>query len=317
LSQEGFDDILMGYPISDPVQIEAIGQEIKAGKYLCLMIDSPQHLEIIEPIGKKLGIQFPICIDMDMSVDFGSLHFGVWRSPINDQTKLEKLLDSISTFEHIRLDGLMGYEAQIAGLGNKMKGKALMNPIISFLQKKSIPKVAERRAKALDLIKQKGFELRFVNGGGTGSIESTIAEEGVTEVTVGSGFYNSHLFDYYAHFQLEAAAAFAVPIARIPKEGTYTCHGGGYIASGGIEAVKAPLPYLPNGLKMDKNEGAGEVQTPLYYTGPEKLAIGDPIFFRHCKAGELCERFNELHFVRGGKITKSVPTYRGEGKCYL
>lgn len=317
LSKEGFDDILMGYPISDPVQIEAIAEEIKAGKYLCLMIDTPKHLEIIEPIGKKLGIRIPVCIDMDMSIDFGSLHFGVWRSPINDQAKLEVLLDAIASFKHIRLDGLMGYEAQIAGLGNQMKGKALMNRIISFLQKKSIPKVADRRAKALSLIKEKGFELKFVNGGGTGSIESTIKEEGVTEVTVGSGFFNSHLFDYYSHFQLAAAAAFAIPIARIPKEGMYTCHGGGYIASGGIEAVKAPLPYLPQGLKMDKNEGAGEVQTPLYYRGTEKLEIGDPVFFRHCKAGELCERFNELHFVREGKIIKSVPTYRGAGKCYL
>ncbi|MEL6256509.1 MAG: amino acid deaminase/aldolase [Bacteroidota bacterium] len=317
LSKDGFDDILMGYPISDSTQIEAMGQEIKAGKYLCLMIDSPQHLEIIEPIGKKLGIQFPICIDMDMSIDFGSLHFGVWRSPINDQTKLGELLDAIKAFKHVRLDGLMGYEAQIAGLGNQMKGKALMNRIISFLQKKSIPKVAERRAKALELIKEKGFELKFVNGGGTGSIESTIQEEGVTEVTVGSGFFNSHLFDYYSHFQLEPAAAFAIPIARIPKQDMYTAHGGGYIASGGIDPVKAPLPYLPAGLKMDKNEGAGEVQTPLYYKGPDKLEIGDPVFFRHCKAGELCERFNELHFVREGKIINSVPTYRGEGKCYL
>lgn len=316
LSQKGFDDILMGYPIIDEHQIEAIGKEIQAGKYLCLMVDHSQHLAIIEKVGKKLDLVFPICIDMDMSIDFGSIHFGVWRSPIKDQQSLGSLLSAIKSHKHLRLDGLMGYEAQIAGLGNAMKGKAIMNRIISFLQKKSIPKIASRRGKALELIKEMGFELKFVNGGGTGSIESTIAEAGVTEVTVGSGFYNSHLFDYYTHFQLKPAAGFALSISRIPKAGMLTCHSGGYIASGGIDPVKAPIPYLPKDMRMDKNEGAGEVQTPLYYTGNAQISIGDPVFFRHCKAGELCERFNNLYFVRKGEIVDTVSTYRGEGKCF-
>jgi len=316
LSQKGFDDILMGYPFVGEQQIEAIGKEIQAGKYVCLMVDHPQHLSIIEKVGKKLNLVFPICIDMDMSIDFGSIHFGVWRSPIKDEQSLDALLTVIQAHKQLRLDGLMGYEAQIAGLGNAMKGKAVMNRVVSFLQKKSIPKIAERRAKALKLIKEKGFELKFVNGGGTGSIESTIEELGVTEVTVGSGFYNSHLFDYYSHFQLKPAAGFALSVSRIPKPGMLTCHSGGYIASGGIDSVKAPIPYLPKDMRMDKNEGAGEVQTPLYYTGNEPLTIGDPVFFRHCKAGELCERFNTLHFVRNGEIVESVSTYRGEGKCF-
>jgi D-serine deaminase-like pyridoxal phosphate-dependent protein len=198
-----------------------------------------------------------------------------------------------------------------------VKGKALMNRIISFLQRWSIPKIAERRAKAISLIKDMGFSLKFVNGGGTGSIESTIRESGITEVTVGSGFYNSHLFDYYSHFQLKPAAGFALAINRIPKAGMLTCQGGGYIASGGIDPLKAPIPYLPQGMRMDKNEGAGEVQTPLYYKGPEQLGMGDPVFFRHCKAGELCERFDELYWVRNGEIVDKVQTYRGEGKCFI
>jgi len=317
LSKKGFDDILMGYPIVDKKHIEAIGKEIQTGKYLCLMVDHPKHLSLIELVGQKLGIVFPVCIDMDMSIDFGKLHFGVWRSPINNTGKLKALLDAISKHKHLRLDGLMGYEAQIAGLGNQMKGKALMNRIISFLQKRSIPKVAARRAKAIALIAEIGFTLKFVNGGGTGSIESTIQEAGITEVTIGSGFFNSHLFDYYSHFQLKPAAGFALSVNRIPKTGMYTCQGGGYIASGGIDPVKAPIPYLPEGIRMDKNEGAGEVQTPLYYSEKEALAIGEPIFFRHCKAGELCERFNELNFVRKGEIVDIVPTYRGEGKCFV
>jgi D-serine deaminase-like pyridoxal phosphate-dependent protein len=41
------------------------------------------------------------------------------------------------------------------------------------------------------------------------------------------------------------------------------------------------------------------------------------VFFQHAKAGELCERFNELYLLKGGEIVGQVPTYRGEGMCFL
>lgn len=159
--------------------------------------------------------------------------------------------------------------------------------------------------------------LRFVNGGGTGSMESTCAEDRVTEVTVGSGFYHSHLFDHYSNFKGKPAAGFAVGISRKPKRKMYTCLGGGYIASGSSDKDKAPEPYLPKGCELVEQEGAGEVQTPITYSGKEQLELGDPIFFRHSKAGELCERFNELLLIRNGKVHSRIPTYRGEGKSFL
>jgi D-serine deaminase-like pyridoxal phosphate-dependent protein len=64
-------------------------------------------------------------------------------------------------------------------------------------------------------------------------------------------------------------------------------------------------------------EGAGEVQTPVIYTGAEHLHLGDPVFLRHSKAGELCERFKSLLLVQGGKVTGEVLTYRGEGQCFV
>jgi D-serine deaminase-like pyridoxal phosphate-dependent protein len=181
----------------------------------------------------------------------------------------------------------------------------------------SIPKIAKFRAEAVDHLRAEGVELDLVNGGGTGSMDSTTAEAAVTEITVGSGFFNSHLFDNYSQFKLRPAAGFALPITRLPRPNTYTCLGGGYIASGGIDATKAPKPYLPPGASLIDLEGAGEVQTPVEYNGDEQLSIGDPIFMRHSKAGELCERFNELYFVGDGRILDKVPTYRGEGKCFL
>jgi D-serine deaminase-like pyridoxal phosphate-dependent protein len=220
-------------------------------------------------------------------------------------------------YEHISLEGLMGYEAQIAGVVDQAQNQWLMNQVIRLLKNISIPKIASRRKAAVDLITEMGFDLKFVNGGGTGSLESTRNEMTVTEVTVGSGFYNSHLFDNYQKFRHQPAAGFACAINRNPANDIYTCSGGGYVASGAAEPLKLPIPYLPEGASLMKNEGAGEVQTPVRYQGPQQLEIGDPIFFRHSKAGELCERFNELHLIRDGKIEQIVPTYRGEGLCFL
>ena len=93
--------------------------------------------------------------------------------------------------------------------------------------------------------------------------------------------------------------------------------GGGYIASGTTGVDKQPKPYLPEGIQLTDNEGTGEVQTPFEYRGTETIDIGDSILFRHSKAGELCERFQELHIISDGKILTKVPTYRGQGQCFL
>ena len=84
----------------------------------------------------------------------------------------------------------MGYEAQIAGLGDKIPGQAVQNRIVHALKQRSIAAVATRRAAILDLIASYDQTLRFVNGGGTGSLATTREEAGVTEITVGSGFYS-------------------------------------------------------------------------------------------------------------------------------
>jgi D-serine deaminase-like pyridoxal phosphate-dependent protein len=48
---------------------------------------------------------------------------------------------------------------------------------------------------------------------------------------------------------------------------------------------------------------------------PWRWPPGDPILFRHAKAGELAERFRTLHLIAGGRVLDEVPTYRGQGLC--
>ena len=200
-----------------------------------------------------------------------------------------------------------------------MVDSACTRPIARAL---SARELAGRRAAVVQAVAQvlqrAGWPpLELVNGGGTGSLERTSAEAAVTEVTAGSGLYGPALFDAYSAFRPRPAALFALPVVRRPGRGVVTALGGGYLASGPSDAARLPQPYLPSGLRLDGQEGAGEVQTPLIGHAADELAIGDRVYLRHAKAGELCERFSSLHLLEGEEIVDEVPTYRGEGGCFL
>ncbi len=317
LASQGFDDLLIGYPAWNEQDIAAVARATAAGGHITLMVDSVEHVERVEAVASQHGVLLPLCLELDMSMDLPGLHFGVWRSPLRNAEQARPVIERIKASSHTWLDGLMGYEAQIAGLGDNFPGNRIKNTMIQALKRRSIREVARRRAELIKLVESYELPLRFVNGGGTGSIVSTGAEAGVTEITVGSGFYAPALFDNYRAFRYQPAAGFAIEIVRRPQPTIYTCLGGGYIASGSVGPEKLPLPYLPRGARLEALEGAGEVQTPIRYTGDIPLHVGDPIFMRHSKAGELCERFTHLLLVANGAIQGEVTTYRGDGQCFI
>jgi D-serine deaminase-like pyridoxal phosphate-dependent protein len=246
----------------------------------------------------------------------GRVKVGPKRSPVHTVEQALALAREIERRPQIELDALMAYEGQIAGVGDRPPGPWRRSAAIRFMQRRSAEELAERRAAIVAALGE-FVELEIVNGGGTGSLELTAAEEVVTEVSAGSGFYAPALFDHYSRFALTPAAGFALPVVRKPSPRMATALGGGYLASGSGDAVRLPVPWLPEGLELDPEEGAGEVQTPLLGEAAAGLEIGDRVYMRHAKAGELCERFDALHLVQGDEIVDVVPTYRGEGKSFL
>lgn len=317
LAQQGFDDLLVAYPTVHPASLESVVQQLQIGKKIVLMVDKLEHLKRINKVAKAYQTVVPVCMDIDMSSRYPGLYFGVHRSAIKTVDIAKVFMENCAKNPFIQLCGIMGYEAQIAGLGNKVKGQRLKNYLVRFLQKKSMNEISQRRSQIVEWSQQMFGQLDFVNGGGTGSIEQTIQESSVTEVTVGSGFYSPTLFDNYQQFCHFPAAAYAIEIVRQPAKDIYTCLGGGYVASGAIGRDKLPRVHLPPGAQLTTNEMAGEVQTPIVYKGAINLQMGDPIFLRHAKAGELCERFNHLLLLEQGEIRQKVKTYRGSGQCFL
>ena len=88
------------------------------------------------------------------------------------------------------------------------------------------------------------------------------------------------------------------------------------IASGAVGADRAPIPWAPPGLHLTSLEGAGEVQTPLTGHPAALLAIGDLVWFRHAKSGELFEHTERVRLLAGDAFVDEVPTYRGCGNSW-
>ncbi|HEX6152126.1 MAG TPA: amino acid deaminase/aldolase [Solirubrobacterales bacterium] len=320
LAEQGFENLLLAYPTADVSALEELALRSAANPdgAPIVMVDSVEHLEMIESV---LGTGAPplrVCIDVDASWWWlgGRVKVGPKRSPIHTVEQAVALAREIEKRPQIELDALMAYEGQIAGVGDNPPGQRRRAAAIRFMQRRSAAELAERRAAIVSRLSE-FVELEIVNGGGTGSLDLTAAEEAVTEVTAGSGFYAPVLFDHYSRFSLTPAAGFALPIVRKPSSATATALGGGYLASGSGDAARLPAPWLPQGLELDGDEGAGEVQTPLLGPAARSLEVGDRVYLRHAKAGELCERFDTLFLVEGDAIVDEVPTYRGEGRTFL
>ncbi len=320
LAELGFEDLLLAYPTTDSAALGELALRSVAHPEGApvVMVDCAEHLDAIESVLGAGAAPVRVCIDLDAGwwALGGRIKVGPKRSPVHTVEQAVALAREIERRPQIELDALMAYEGQIAGVGDRPPGRRLRGATIRFMQRRSAAELAARRGAVVAALSE-FVELATVNGGGTGSLELTAAEAAVTEVTAGSGFYAPGLFDHYGRFTLTPAAGFALPIVRKPSPRVATALGGGYLASGSGDTARLPSPWLPPGLSLDPEEGAGEVQTPLLGDAAAGLSVGDRAYLRHAKAGELCEHFDVLHLVQGEQIVDVVPTYRGEGKAFL
>jgi D-serine deaminase-like pyridoxal phosphate-dependent protein len=331
LAGQGADDLVVAYPTADRSALRtlagssggAVGGSV--ARRVAVMVDSVEQLELIEGArDASASARVRVCIDADAGWHAlgGRLKLGVKRSPLHTPEQVGAFAKQIVSRPGLELVGIMAYEAQIAGVGDRPPGQPLRARAIRAMQARSARELAVRRAAIVASVQAELAEagapaLQFVNGGGTGSLQGTTAEECVTELAAGSGLYAPTLFDAYRAFSPRPAAMFALPVVRRPGRRVVTALGGGYHASGPAGDARLPRPYLPEGLTLDRQEGAGEVQTPLLGRGTERLRVGSRVYFRHAKAGELCERFATLHLLEGDRIVDEAPTYRGEGQCFL
>lgn len=324
----GVSDVLIGYPSVDRDGLVALARFVAEhpGHVIRPMVDDLAQVALVGEAAQAAGVELAVCVDVDTSFrPFGARRrgpvIGARRSPLRAPGDVAAFVARASDAAGVRVDALMAYDAQIAGVGDAPPGRPVRARAIRQMQARSAAELHDRIPRVVEAVRrvlaQRGGALELVNLGGTGSLERMRDLAGATELTAGSGFYAPTLFDAYRHLQLEPAAAFVLPVVRRPGRDVATLLGGGYHASGAAGPDRLPSPAWPPGLRLDANEGAGEVQTPVLGPAAATLGVGDRVVLRHAKAGELCERFDRLHLIRGGVVERTVPTYRGEGLTFL
>lgn len=314
----GLTDVVVGYPSVNRSAIRELAADPVLASRVTVMVDSVDELDLIDTVvapDQRSSIR--VCIELDASFESRLLGFtGVRRSPLHTLEQVLAVARAVTERRGFDLVGMMAYEAQIAGTTNDPEGRPVYGRAVRWMQRNSAAELATRRSSIVAAVRQIA-DLEFVNGGGTGSIESTSADASVTDVAVGSGLFGPHLFDHYTHFHPAPAAAFALPVVRKPTPELATLMGGGWIASGPPGGDRLPKLVWPEGLRMLPREMAGEVQTPVSGAAARELRLGDRVWARHTKAGELSEHLNELVVVDDSGVVGAVPTYRGEGKLFV
>jgi D-serine deaminase-like pyridoxal phosphate-dependent protein len=319
LSKQGFNDFLLAYPTlqnSDLKTLQAVHEE---GKKICVVVDCVSHLQALSKFFVDKNNPLRLIVDVDASLRLlgGLIHIGVRRSPIRNPDQVIEFVKEINKFSGLRFAGLMVYEAQVAGLGDRNPVKKLLNPLMSFIRKISMNHVEKLRQELAIKLQSSKITFEIFNGGGTGSFNFAVQEPALTEVTAGSALFSSSLFDYYSNIRFEPSCYFVLQAVRSSDPQYMTCQGGGYIASGEPGCDRLPAPVWPAQSCLSTIEGAGEVQTPILGKNVHETELGGPVVFRHAKAGELAERFNEYLLVSRGKIIGREKTYRGHGLSFF
>jgi len=308
-------DIVLGYPTTDLPALEALAADAEARAAITLMVDDPGQLDLVTRAGARADTPVQVAIDVDAGLRLGPALVGPRRSPLHEVDQVVALAADILDRPEVRLVGVMTYEGQVAGVPDDVSGQRVRSAVVRSLKQASVRRLRERRravAEALgDLV-----DLRFWNAGGSGSVEPSAADPVVTEVTAGSGLLGPALFDHYRSFTPRPAQFFGVPVTRRPGRDCVTVAGGGFIASGPAGTDRLPLPWAPPGLRLTALEGAGEVQTPLAGAPAARLSLGDLVWFRHAKSGELAEHTGSVLLLDGDRVVDQVPTYRGTGNAW-
>ncbi|MEK6554906.1 MAG: hypothetical protein AABZ31_06690, partial [Bdellovibrionota bacterium] len=216
LAQQGFDDFLIAYPTLHTGEIKALLDLHVSGKKVYLVVDDIRHLQALDSAITLYAMAmqpswrpFEVLAEIDLSVRISSLVLGVRRSPLRSIEQIINFVGQVQKFKSLKFKGFMAYEAQVAGLGDNNPFKKMMNIAIRPFRKWSMHKIIQKRKALLEACQHKNIKIELFNGGGTGSTLMHGAEVGVlTELTVGSGFLCSHLFDYYTNFQPEPSGFF-------------------------------------------------------------------------------------------------------------
>ena len=184
------DNLVVGYPTADRGAMAALAADPAARRGITLMADSPEQLDLIDQAAGPGHPEIPAvpgarCV---LAAARGPARRAHRRPalPLHTPEQAVAFARAVLARPGFRLVGVMSYEAQIAGLGDAPPGRPVRAAALRLIQRLSAAELRERRGEAIRQIRAL-TPLEFVNGGGTGSLETTAADPSVTEVAVARG----------------------------------------------------------------------------------------------------------------------------------
>src|SRR5690606_6714668 len=184
LVDEGFRDVLVGYPSVDRGALAALARHEAGRREVTLMVDDAAHLELVRQALAEAGAgdapPVRVCLDVDASLRVGlglvTVHLGTRRSPLHDARDVASLAARVVSTPGLALRGLMFYEAQVAGMPDS-------SVAVRAVKRLSVRELGERRGEVVAAVRDVvGHDVELVNSGGTGSLETSSADDVVTEV---------------------------------------------------------------------------------------------------------------------------------------
>lgn len=315
-SEYGFEDILIGYPEVSKTELSEFAELAKRGCNISMVVDSQEHLELINSIGEKEKVKLNVVLELDGTLKLlnEKINIGAKNSSIGSIEEFKTRLETIKKSPYVNLKGVMLHEAPLAEHPTSLGFLASKNPIRNRIKNISLPRIQEFREKAFDLLIKEGFEAEIINGGNSRSFNVTIKDETLSEVNLGAAFLGADFIE--EKLDLTNALFFAVEVVRKPSSDYITCMGGGYIASGTTKNSQ-PKITMPLGLSVTES-GFGEIQTSFKIQDPKlRINLGDPVLLTHTNSGELAEHFSYYIVCRDREIISEETTYRGEGLIFL
>ena len=259
------------------------------------MVDCREHLDLAAAAVREAG-GGPIRVCLDVDAGWwplrGRIRIGARRSPVRTPEQAAALAREVLARPELHLDGLMSYEAHIAGVGDRPPGRPLMGAAIRAMQRASARELAGRRAAVVEAVSAVA-PLRFVNGGGTGLGRAHRRRAGGDR---GRGGLRALRPDAVRRLRRASArspaALFALPVVRRPDARTATAARRRLpgLGRGGRRPPAAPRT-CPPGLRLDKPGGRGR--------GPDAAA-------RAGRRGVARRRWGVDAARQGGRAVRAV-----------
>ena len=317
LHEQGLcSDIVLGYPTVDRAALERLVSSPSAAAAITLMVDCVEHLDVVDSVRSSKAVAIRVAIDLDAGLRMGGQHVGPKRSPLYDVPDILRLARTVVDRRGFALVGVMTYEGQVAGVPDNVPTQKAKSTAGAPAQVR-LGRAAEGTPPR---DRRRPGRRRRRWSSGTPAAPARWSPRPPTPSSPRSrpapACWCRASSTTTRPSQPRPAAYFGVPVLRRPTPTMVTVAGGGFVASGPHGADRMPQPWAPPALHLTGLEGAGEVQTPLTGPAAATLRVGDTVWFRHAKSGELFEHANDVHLLAGDAIVETVPTYRGTGHSF-